>query len=75
MSEETKVVAAEEKAVEAAAPATMEAVMHDPDAPIITMKKLLEAGAHFGHQTRRWRFTKDCRLNHRCLQSNERNRR
>ena len=54
MSEETKVVAAEEKAVEAAAPATMEAVMHDPDAPIITMKKLLEAGAHFGHQTRRW---------------------
>ncbi len=54
MSEETKVVAAEEKVVEAAAPATMEAVMHDPDAPIITMKKLLEAGAHFGHQTRRW---------------------
>lgn len=33
---------------------TMEAVMHDPDAPVITMKKLLEAGAHFGHQTRRW---------------------
>ena len=28
--------------------------MHDPDAPVITMKKLLEAGAHFGHQTRRW---------------------
>jgi len=53
MSEETKVVAAEEKVAEAAAP-TMEAVMHDPDAPIITMKKLLEAGAHFGHQTRRW---------------------
>lgn len=32
----------------------MEAVMHDPDAPVITMKKLLEAGVHFGHQTRRW---------------------
>ena len=52
MSEETKVVAAEEVAEPAANP--MEAVMHDPDAPIITMKKLLEAGAHFGHQTRRW---------------------
>ncbi len=33
---------------------TMETVMHDPDAPIITMRKLLEAGAHFGHQTKRW---------------------
>lgn len=56
MSEEEKVaVVAEEKTV-AATPAapTMEAVMHDPDAPVITMKKLLEAGAHFGHQTRRW---------------------
>jgi small subunit ribosomal protein S2 len=28
--------------------------LHDPNAPIITMKKLLEAGVHFGHQTRRW---------------------
>ncbi|MBP5091852.1 MAG: 30S ribosomal protein S2, partial [Bacilli bacterium] len=28
--------------------------MHDPNAPIITMKKLLEAGVHFGHQTRKW---------------------
>ena len=52
MSEEEKVVAP----VEEAAPAAneMEAVMHDPDAPVITMKKLLEAGSHFGHQTRRW---------------------
>ncbi len=51
MSEEKEVVA-----TEVAAPAAnpMEAVMHDPDAPVITMKKLLEAGAHFGHQTRRW---------------------
>lgn len=32
----------------------MQSVMHDPDAPIITMKKLLEAGAHFGHPTKRW---------------------
>ena len=42
-----------EAAPETAAP-TMESVMHDPDAPVITMRKLLEAGAHFGHQTRRW---------------------
>ena len=48
MSEELKeeVVATEET--------TMEMVMHDPDAKIITMKKLLEAGVHYGHQTRRW---------------------
>ena len=51
MVEEEKVVV-EETAAEAANP--MEAVMHDPDAPVITMKRLLEAGAHFGHQTRRW---------------------
>ena len=51
MVEEEKVVV-EETTAEAANP--MEAVMHDPDAPVITMKKLLEAGAHFGHQTRRW---------------------
>ena len=54
MSEETKVVAAEETPVAEPTANAMEAVMHDPDAPIITMKKLLEAGAHFGHQTRRW---------------------
>ena len=55
MSEEKKEVVAEQEV--AATPETanpMEAVMHDPDAPVITMKKLLEAGAHFGHQTRRW---------------------
>lgn len=32
----------------------MAQVMHDPNAPILTMKKCLEAGVHFGHQTRRW---------------------
>ena len=53
MSEEkTELVAEEVAATPAADP--MAAVMHDPDAPVITMKKLLEAGAHFGHQTRRW---------------------
>jgi small subunit ribosomal protein S2 len=58
MAEEKKEVL--EEVAEQAAPAeqaanpTMDAVMHDPDAPVITMRKLLEAGAHFGHQTRRW---------------------
>lgn len=53
MSEEEKVVVAE-PATEAPAADAMAAVVHDPNAPIITMKKLLEAGSHFGHQTRRW---------------------
>jgi small subunit ribosomal protein S2 len=38
----------------AAAQPTMAEIVHDPNAPIITIKKLLEAGVHFGHQTRRW---------------------
>ena len=54
MSEETKEVIATEAVTEETAANPMEAAMHDPDAPVITMKKLLEAGAHFGHQTRRW---------------------
>ena len=58
MAEEKKEVLEEaeqeQAAPETAANPTMEAVMHDPDAPVITMRKLLEAGAHFGHQTRRW---------------------
>jgi small subunit ribosomal protein S2 len=37
-----------------AAQPTMAQVVRDPNAPIMTMKKLLEAGVHFGHQTRRW---------------------
>ncbi|MCR5348046.1 MAG: 30S ribosomal protein S2 [Bacilli bacterium] len=32
----------------------MAEVVRDPSAPIITLKKCLEAGVHFGHQTRRW---------------------
>ena len=43
-----------DEAVPAAADVTMAEVLHDPNAPIITMKKCLEAGVHFGHQTRRW---------------------
>ena len=29
-------------------------VIADEKAPVITMRKLLEAGVHFGHQTKRW---------------------
>ena len=57
MSEEKKVLAEEAVAeAPAAEPAAqgMEAVVHDENAPVITMRKLLEAGSHFGHQTRRW---------------------
>ena len=32
----------------------MDLVMHDENAPIITMRKLLEGGVHFGHNTRKW---------------------
>lgn len=50
MSEEEKVVlTAEEEATP-----TMETVLPDETLPVITMKKLLEAGAHFGHQTKLW---------------------
>jgi small subunit ribosomal protein S2 len=58
--EEKKVVAAPVApatpvaATAATAVPTMAEIMHDPNAPIITIKKLLNAGVHFGHQTRRW---------------------
>ena len=48
---------AEEKKVEAPvadAENVMEMVMHDENAPIITVRKLLEGGVHFGHHTRKW---------------------
>ena len=55
MSEEKKEkVVAEAAKEEVKKEETMADVMPDETAPIITMKKLLEAGAHFGHQTRRW---------------------
>ncbi len=57
MNEEKKEVVAEEVAVEAAPEAqqdVMKMVMHDENASIITMRKLLEGGVHFGHHTRKW---------------------
>ena len=53
MSEEIKNVVTEET-VATETSNLMEATLRDPDAAVITMKKLLEAGAHFGHHTRRW---------------------
>ncbi|MCH4202366.1 MAG: 30S ribosomal protein S2, partial [Bacilli bacterium] len=32
----------------------MASVLPDENRPLVTMKRLLEAGSHFGHQTRRW---------------------
>lgn len=55
MSDEKKEVAVVE--ANQAAPAsevTMEMVMHEPNAKIVSMRKLLEGGVHYGHQTRRW---------------------
>ena len=48
MSDEKKV---EEQVVTSQ---TMNVVLPDTDLPVITIKKLLTAGAHFGHQTRLW---------------------
>lgn len=54
MSEEEKVAV---EAVAETAPKqedVMKMVLHDESQRIITMKKLLEGGVHFGHQTRKW---------------------
>ena len=32
----------------------METIIHDPNTPIVSIKKLLEAGAHYGHPTKKW---------------------
>ncbi|MDD4531997.1 MAG: 30S ribosomal protein S2 [Bacilli bacterium] len=42
----------EEKKVEEVS--EMASVIHDPNDPIVTVKQLLEVGAHFGHLKRRW---------------------
>lgn len=61
MSEE-KVVATKATEVETAeaveatpvAENVMDTIVRDPNAPIITIKKLVDAGVHYGHQTRKW---------------------
>ena len=32
----------------------METIVHDENAEVVTLRKLLEAGVHYGHQTKRW---------------------
>ena len=46
MSEE-KVIVTENEEV-------MNTIIHDENDPVVSTKKLLEAGVHFGHQTRKW---------------------
>ena len=52
--EEIKTVEETVEAPAAEAEITMAEAIHDPNAPVITLKKCLAAGGHFGHQTRRW---------------------
>ena len=55
MNEEKKVAEVKEQEAPVNEEAkVMDMVMHDENAPIITMRKLLEGGVHFGHQTRKW---------------------
>ena len=51
MSEELKEVVTNEPEVAAD---VMAAVVHAENEPVVSTKRLLEAGCHFGHQTRRW---------------------
>lgn len=53
MSEEkVEVVAAPVE--ETASELTMEEIVRDPSAQIISIRKLLEAGVHYGHQAKKW---------------------
>ena len=52
MSEEKEVVVAEE--VNTNADAIMGTIMHNDSDPVVSPRKLLEHGVHFGHQTRKW---------------------
>lgn len=51
MSEEKEIITEETPVIEES---VMETVMHDENDPVVSTKKLLEAGVHFGHQTRKW---------------------
>lgn len=52
VAEQEEIKAEEAEKVEAET--QMAEAIFDPNAPIITVKKLLEAGVHYGHQTRKW---------------------
>lgn len=51
VAEEAKKEEGEKKTEEVS---EMASVIHDPNAPVVTVKQLLEVGAHFGHLKRRW---------------------
>ena len=44
----------------------METIVHDENAEVVTLRKLLEAGVHYGHQTKRW--NPKMKLHHRFKQ-------
>jgi len=55
MSEEKEVVETEvAPEVSAQVDAIMGTIMHTDSDPVVSTKTLLEAGVHFGHQTRKW---------------------
>lgn len=55
MSEEKEVKVAETQENQPVeAETTMASIVHDPNAPVVSVKELLSVGAHFGHMTRRW---------------------
>ncbi len=51
MAEEKTVTVATEEATKEN---IMETIVHDENAQVVTLKKLLEAGVHYGHQTKKW---------------------
>ena len=57
MAEEKTVANLSETKVEETKPTEeniMESIVHDENAEVVTLRKLLEAGVHYGHQTKRW---------------------
>ena len=57
MAEEKTVADLSETKVEETKPTEeniMESIVHDENAEVVTLRKLLEAGVHYGHQTKRW---------------------
>ena len=54
MTEEKEIVAEATSEVKEEAANVMESVVRDENAEIITLKKLIDNGVHYGHQTRKW---------------------
>ena len=56
MAEEKTVANLSEEKVEEVKAETniMDTIVHDENAEVVTLRKLLEAGVHYGHQTKRW---------------------